>query len=605
MKPAHATTSHLSAAPSESAPATYRALDETESNPVPPESTLDRTIHAGIAQLTGGFSPMAVAEAWFDWALHLAVSPGKIADLMLRAFEEGVEAADIAIEAASGDALCAPCAKSLPHDKRFRHADWRRFPFSLYAASFLGAERLWREATSGVHGATAHHLRMIEFVGRQALDLMAPSNFVLTNPEIVTTTVERVGANLVDGAWLAFEDAQRLLRHQRSKADEAFVPGRTVAVTPGKVVLTTPLAEVIQYAPKTSSVHAEPVLIVPAWIMKYYILDLQPHDSLIRHMVDEGFTVFVLSWKNPEAADREVSFDDYRREGVLPALEAALAITGAQRIHAAGYCIGGTLLAIALAAMARDGDRRIGSATFLAAQTDFTEAGELGLFIDESQLALLDDMMWRQGTLEAQQMAGTFHLLRSNDLIWSRMIRRYLLGQRDPTTDIAAWSSDATRLPYRMHSDYLRRLYLNNDLAEGRFVVDDGPVALQDIRLPVFAVGTEWDHVAPWRSVYKLHLLTQSPVTFVLTNGGHNQGIVAPPTRLDRHFRIRRTAADAPYADANEWFRTASYQDGSWWPAWFSWLGEHAGPFGRPPPMGLKGADPELLPDAPGRYVHG
>jgi polyhydroxyalkanoate synthase subunit PhaC len=570
----------------------------------PPETYLDRTIHAAIAQATGGFSPMAVAEAWFDWSLHLAVSPGKVIDLAMRATEEASEAADIATKAALGEATCVPCQQALPHDKRFRHESWSQFPYSLLASGFLSTERLWDEATSGVHGATQHHLQMINFVGRQALDLMAPSNFVLMNPEIMRTTIHRFGANLVEGAWLAFEDAQRMLKHERSKADEAFEPGKTVAVTPGKIVLRTPLAEVIQYIPTTRKVHAEPIVIVPAWIMKYYILDLQPHDSLVKHLVDEGFTVFVISWKNPTAADRDVSFDDYRQQGVLQAIDVALAITGAQKAHAVGYCIGGTLLAITLAAMARDGDQRLGSATFLAAQTDFTEAGELRLFVDESQLAMLDDMMWQQGTLEAQQMAGTFHLLRSNDLIWSRMIRRYLLGQREAATDIAAWSSDATRLPYRMHSDYLRQLYLNNDLAAGKFQVDGKPVALQDIKLPIFAVGTEWDHVAPWRSVHKLHLLTESPITFVLTNGGHNQGIVSPPTRQDRHYRIRHTAADAPHADPDEWLRSATYQEGSWWPAWFSWLSERAGPFGDVPPVGGVGGNSEGLGSAPGVYVH-
>jgi polyhydroxyalkanoate synthase subunit PhaC len=568
------------------------------------ESYLDRSIHAGIVQLTGGFSPMAVAEAWFDWAIHLAVSPGKIGEIAMRAAEEASDTIDIAFKAASGEDHCAPCARALPHDKRFRHESWKQFPYSLFASGFLFSERLWDEATSNVHGATQHHLQMINFVGRQALDLMAPSNFVLTNPEIVKTTTERSGINLIEGAWLIFEDMQRLLRHERSQADEAFQPGKTVALTQGKVVLRTPLAEVIQYTPTTPKVHSEPILIIPAWIMKYYILDLQPHDSLVKHLVDEGFTVFMISWKNPTAHDRDVSFDDYRQQGVMPAIEVALAITGAKQAHAVGYCIGGTLLAITLAAMARECDQRIGSATLLAAQTDFTEAGELRLFIDESQLAMLDDLMWQQGTLEAQQMAGTFNLLRSNDLIWSRMIRRYFLGHREVATDISAWSSDATRLPYRMHSDYLRQLYLNNDLAEGRLKINDKPVVLQDIKLPIFAVGTEWDHVAPWRSVYKLHLLTDSPITFVLTNGGHNQGIISPPDRQDRHYRVRHTNPLAPHPDPDEWLQTAMYQEGSWWPAWFNWLGEQAGPFADLPPLGGKIDNSDNLGVAPGTYIH-
>ncbi len=575
-----------------------------EQTPAPPETYLDRTIHAAIARMSGGFSPMGLAEAWFDWAAHLSVSPGRMGELAQHAAEEACELSDMAFKALGGETTCAPCDLALPQDKRFRHDSWKQLPFALYAEAFLMMERQWDEATKGVHGATSHHLQMLNFAGRQMLDLVAPSNGVLTNPEILKATLDSGGRNLLDGARLAYEDMQRLLDHRRSEVDEAFAPGKTVAITPGKVVLRTSLAEVIQYAPTTGKVRAEPVVIVPAWIMKYYILDLQPHDSLVKHLVDEGFTVFVLSWKNPRSSDRDIGFDDYRQEGVLPAIEAALKITGARKVNAVGYCIGGTLLAVTLAAMARDRDERVRSATMLAAQTDFTEAGELKLFVDESQLAILDDMMWQQGTLEAQQMAGTFHLLRSNDLIWSRLIRRYLLGQHDTASDVSAWSSDATRLPYRMHSDYLRRLYLNNDLAEGRFTVGGKSIALQDIRIPLFAVGTETDHVAPWRSVYKLHLLTEAPITFVLTNGGHNQGIVAPPSRTDRHFRIRLTGPRNRHLDADSWLGEATPLTGSWWPAWFSWLGEQSGPFVDPPAMGDGREPPDGLADAPGRYVH-
>ena len=299
-------------------------------------------------------------------------------------------------------------------------------------------------------------------------------------------------------------------------------------MTKGVVVKRTDLAEIIQYSPTTELVRAEPVVIAPAWIMKYYILDLQPENSLIKHLVDSGFTVFCISWRNPTSRDRDVGFDEYRREGLMPAISAALAITGADRAHLVGYCIGGTLAAIAAAGMARDNDDRLKSLTLFAAQTDFTEPGELGLFIDDSQLALLEDVMFEQGVLESSQMAGTFHLMRSNDLVWSRVINHYLMGEPDKADDTPAWSSDTTRMPYRMHSEYLRTLFLNNDLAEGRFKLNGRRIALQDIRLPVFVVGAERDHVSPWRSVFKNSL----------------------PDRSRNHFRARQWRAQSWHCGA-------------------------------------------------------
>ena len=432
----------------------------------------------------------------------------------------------------------APCCiEPLPQDKRFIGEDWQKWPYNLMHQAFLLNQQWWHNATTGVRGVTKQHESMVEFASRQILDMFSPSNFILTNPEVLQHTFKKGGMNLVRGLQNLIEDWERSVSGKKPVGTENFVVGRDVAVTPGKVIYRNRLIELIQYAPATDRVRPEPILIVPAWIMKYYILDLSPENSLVKYLTEQGFTVFMISWKNPSPEDRDLSMEDYRTLGVMAALDAVSAIVPDRKVHAVGYCLGGTLLSIAAAAMARDGDERLKSLTLFAAQTDFTEAGELMLFINESQLAFLDDMMWEQGFLDSRQMAGAFQMLRSNDLVWSRIVREYLMGERQPMTDLMAWNADATRMPYRMHSEYLRRLFLDNDLAEGRFEVDDKPVALTDIRVPIFAVGTERDHVAPWRSTYKIHLLTDTEVTFLLTTGGHNAGIVSEPDSRGRSFR--------------------------------------------------------------------
>jgi polyhydroxyalkanoate synthase len=564
---------------------------------------IDRTLNATTARFTGGLAPAALTRAFAEWAAQLALSPGMRLELALRAGLAVVDNASYAIRCGLG-AGDEPCRCALPQDNRFRDEAWRAFPFNVYAHSFLSMERWWEMATSGVRGLNQRRADRVTFAVRQLLDTFAPSNFILTNPQVLARTRAEAGLNLLRGLSNLAEDLARLQMNEPPVGAEKFVVGKTVAATPGKVVHRTRLAEIIQYAPATALVRPEPVVIVPAWIMKYYILDLSPANSLVKFLTEQGFTVFMISWKNPGSEDRDVGFDDYRTEGVLPAVEAATTITGARKVHALGYCLGGTLLAIAAAAMARDHDDRLASASFLASQIDFTEAGELMLFIDEAQVSFLEDMMWERGYLDARQMAGAFQLLRSNDLIWSRIVREYLMGERSTRIDIMAWNDDATRMPYRMHSEYLRSLFFNNEFATGRFKVDGRPVTVDDLRIPILAVGTEWDHVAPWRSVFKFHLLADTDVTFMLTNGGHNAGILSEPGHAGRRYRIGSKMHGEPYVDPDTWLAVHAPQEGSWWPAWVGWLGERSGkPDRRPPPLGRPGTRFAPIDDAPGRYV--
>ena len=560
---------------------------------------LDRSLHASMARFTAGVSPMTLIGAYADWAAHLSYSPGKQLQLAEKAVRKWLRLVTYVNHRGLAVDGCEACIEPLPQDKRFAGEAWRKFPYDLVYQSFLLTQQWWHNATTGIHGVNAQNEKIVAFGTRQWLDVFSPSNHLLRNPEVVERTAREMGMNLVRGAQNFVEDWERSAAGRKPVGTEAFRVGHDVAVTPGKVVYRNRLIELIQYAPATADVRPEPVLIVPAWIMKYYILDLSPHNSLVKYLTEQGYTVFMISWKNPGPGDRDLSMEDYRTLGVMAALDAVSAIVPGRTAHAVGYCIGGTLLAIAAAAMARDSDDLLKSATFFAAQTDFTEAGELKLFINESQLAFLEDVMWEQGFLDSRQMAGTFQMLRSNDLIWSRMVRTYLMGEREAMTDLNAWNADATRMPYCQHAEHLRRLFLNNDLAEGRYPADGRPVALSDIRVPIFSVGTESDHVAPWRSVYKCNLLTDTEVTFLLTSGGHNAGIVSEPGHAHRHYRIATKSADDHYVDPEVWLTTTPVSEGSWWPEWVAWLDARSGARGTRPRMGAYAS----LSDAPGNYV--
>ncbi|MFO0652033.1 MAG: alpha/beta fold hydrolase [Polyangiales bacterium] len=543
-----------------------------------------------------GASPTAWALAYADWGAHLALAPSKQLSLAGSAVTGSVKVAQYAAASTLGLDASPP----VTNDRRFSAPSWQRWPFNVMSQSYLVTEQWLREASTNVPGVSKHHEDMVAFGFTKVSEATSPANF-LTNPEVIDRTVKERGRNLLRGARHLAQDLKQRVAGGPIPPIEGFEVGKDVAITPGKVVHRTRLMELIQYAPETPTVHAEPVLIVPAWIMKYYILDLQPQDSLVKYLVGRGHTVFMISWKNPTAEDRELGMDDYLKLGVMAALDAIRQIVPGEKIHATGYCLGGTILAIAAAAMARDADDRLKSVTLFAAQVDFKDAGELTIFIDEHQLASLDESMRERGVLDASQMVGAFVALRAGDLQWGRGMRRYLLGEEDSLNDIMAWNADPTRMPYRMHSRYLRQLYLQNELADGKYQVGGRPISLSDLHVPFFVVGTEQDHVAPWRSVYKIHRLVRGDVTFVLTSGGHNAGIVSEPGHRGRRFRTKLTRATDTYTDPDAFIKTTAPADGSWWVTWEAWLAQQSRGDTAPPRIGAQGYD--ALCDAPGTYV--
>ncbi|MCT8328283.1 PHA/PHB synthase family protein [Albidovulum sediminis] len=570
--------------------------------PVHPRQTLDRSVRAAMAQLSGGVSAHAFIGAWTDWLYHLGESPGRQLELIERAQRNALALTALA---AGVDRDSPPPFRPKPFDHRFGHPDWQKEPFRMWQQGFLAVQDWWDHATDHLRGLRPEDADRVRFMARQALDTVSPSNFPVLNPEILAATLASGGQNLIEGAANFAKDFYRTVTQTHDPAPEGFRVGQDLACTPGTVVFRNELFELIQYAPQTAAVQAEPVLIVPAWIMKYYILDLSPHDSMVRYLVGQGFTVFMISWTNPTAAQAALSLEDYRKSGVMTALDAVGRIVPDRRVHAVGYCLGGTMLAIAAATMARDGDDRLATVTLMAAQVDFAEAGELLLFVDESQVAFLEDMMWDQGYLDRPQMARTFSTIRSEDLIWSRAVRRYFLGQQDQPTDLGVWSADTTRMPARMHSEYLRGLFLENRLTAGRFAVEGRVIALKDICVPMFVIATETDHIAPWKSVYKTQLFTDCDLSFVLTSGGHNSGIVNPPDGDPRsRYRRGHRPAKAHYEGADRWLNTAETRAGSWWPEWAGWMADHGtGAAAAPPATGAPDRGVFPLCAAPGTYV--
>lgn len=551
---------------------------------------IDQKFQAQLGQMTSGISPAALATSYYSWLSQLAQSPGRLLELACYPALNWQRCSRVMLDSEEA---------AEPADPRFQSESWQQFPWRMWAESYCLTENWWRRATTEVPGLPKHVERTMSFLAQQMLDSASPSNFVATNPELFQVTVNSTGQNLVHGAQNALADMKRQITNTQAPGLENFVVGENLATTPGRVVFRNHLIELIQYAPQTKAVYSEPVLILPAWIMKYYILDLSPENSLVNWLVSQGHTVFMISWRNPDAADRDLGMDDYYRQGAMAAIDFISEMHSEVGIHLTGYCLGGTLAIITAAAMASNGDQRIKSLSLLAAQADFTEAGELMLFITESEVAFLKNMMLNKGYLEGKQMAGTFQILHSRELVWSKMVHDYMTDKRRGMIDLLAWNADDTRLPCKMHSEYLEKLFLHNDFIEGRFAVEGVRVAPESIKLPMFAVGTEEDQIAPWRSVHKVHLISScDDVTFVLTTGGHNAGIVSEPGHPGRSYHINTKLNSDPYQAPDSWLDSAQQVNGSWWPAWHDWLVQQSTTKKIPPAVLKKG-----LCAAPGSYV--
>jgi polyhydroxyalkanoate synthase len=573
-------------------------LDEEASN------ELNIRLRHGMAQMAGGLPPAMLSEAYIEWLTHLSANPGKLGNLAQDAVNKTSDLFRYAMTAPFMPGAESPF-QAKKGDRRFASDAWQTWPFNVMSQSYLMVETWIDSMTQGLPGMEEEHQAVFSFMTSQLLAAMSPSNYPLTNPDVLQAIRDEKGQNLVRGAAKALEDVMDNLKKSKPPVHEDYIPGKAVAVTEGKVIFRNRLIEVIQYSPQTETVDADPILIVPAWIMKYYILDLSPKNSMIKYLVEQGHTVFMISWLNPGDEDRELNMEDYRKLGVMAAIDAVSAVMPRRKIHAVGYCIGGTMLSIAAATMARDGDKRLKSLTFFAAQADFVDGGEIRMFVNDTQLKALDDLMHIEGYLDSKYMGGSFQALRSNDLVWIPMVDKYYLGKEEFMNDLMSWNADGTRMPYKMHSEYLRKLFLNNDLAQDRFEVDGKPISLADIDIPMFVVGTSTDHVAPWISVYKFHnLAPESEVTFCLTTGGHNAGIVCGPVHPRRSHEIQTREAGGETLGTETWKEVAEQRDGSWWPSWEAWLSERGGKQVKPPKFGNTSKGYKVLCDAPGTYVH-
>jgi polyhydroxyalkanoate synthase len=547
-----------------------------------------------------GLDPMNIGSAFLEMTARMMANPAKLVQAQLGFWQDYMLLWQNTARRLMGDTP-DPVAAPAPGDRRFKHEDWHENEvFDFIKQSYLLSARWIQAMVKDVEGLDDHTARKVDFYTRQFVDAMAPSNFLLTNPEVLRRTVETGGENLVRGLNNLLADLERGRgKLQIRMTDyEAFKVGENIATTPGMVIYQNDLMQLIQFTPTTETVLKQPLLITPPWINKYYILDLRPKNSFIRWAVAQGHTVFVISWVNPDERLAEKSFADYMREGPLAALDAIEKATGAREVNTIGYCIGGTLTACTLAWMAAKKDTRIKSATLLTTMLDFAEAGELSVFIDEEQLKAMEEKMEKRGFHDGHEMAMTFNMLRANDLIWSFVVNNYLLGQEPFPFDLLYWNSDSTRMPARMHSFYLRKMYQQNKLIEpGGIELDGVKIDLRKVSIPIYMLSTREDHIAPWKSTYRGMQVFKGPKRFVLAASGHIAGVVNPPEAGKYSHWVNTELPASP----DDWFAGATELSGSWWPDWHRWVSA-LDPTTVPARQPGEGKLPALEP-APGSYV--
>ena len=545
--------------------------------------------------------PLGILAAFASFAEGLARDPAALLEAQFNAWNTYMQIWQSTAQRMLG-AEAEPVVEAERNDRRFKAEDWDKNPFFDYVKqTYLATAGVMQSVVAGAESLDDKTKKKIEFYTNQYIDAMAPTNFALTNPEVLHATVESGGRNLVDGLKNFLADIDPATGRLRTKMvdSNAFKLGENIAITPGKVVFQNELIQLIQYEPTTDTVYRRPLLIVPPWINKYYVLDLGQKNSFIRWALDQGLTVFVVSWVNPDERLAEKDFDDYVDEGPLAALTAIEQAVGEKSVNAIGYCLGGTLLGGTLAYMKAKGDDRIHAATYFCSMLDFTEPGDLGVFIDEEQLQNVESMMNERGYLDGSEMASTFNMLRANDLIWSFVVNNYLLGKQPMAFDLLYWNSDSTRMPARMHSTYLRKMYLENVFCEpGGMKINGTPINLNDVDMPTCFVSATEDHIAPWKSTYAGARLFSGEMEFILSKAGHIAGIINPPgPRQYGHF----TGPDIKGLSAEEWLDQAAFHEETWWGRWAEWIAGHGGdqvPARVPGDGGL-----DVIEAAPGSYV--
>ena len=556
------------------------------------------TRNAGEAKF--GPDPYGIGRAFLDMTTQMMANPARVIEAQAELWGQYLKLWHASVRRMMGEQT-QPLVEPQKGDSRFKDPAWKEnFLFDFVKQSYLLTAGWMQNTVESVEGLDEHTKRKVEFYTKQFVDAMAPSNFVLTNPQVLRETIESRGENLVRGLNNLLQDLDAGNGSLRIRQTDmsAFSVGENIAVTPGKVIFQNDLMQLLQYEPTTEQVYKRPLLIIPPWINKFYILDLQPKNSFIKWATDQGLTVFVFSWVNPDERLAAKSFEDYMLEGPLAAMDAIQQATGERDANVIGYCLGGTLLGSTLSYMAAKRDNRVKSATYFAAMVDFTEVGDLEVFIDEDQLKALEGRMGEKGYLEGSSMANSFNMLRANDLIWSFVVNNYLLGKDPFPFDLLYWNSDSTRMPAAMHSFYLRNMYQYNRLAQpGGITLAGVPIDLRKVKTPTFILASREDHIAPWHSVYRATQIYSGPTRFVLAASGHIAGVINPPAAK----KYSHWTNDAVPPTPDEWLAGATEHPGSWWPAWIDWVSK----FGGPKVPARRPGDGALKPieDAPGSYV--